>query len=288
MDLSVIDWSDIWIATWETLVMTGVSLFFTILLGLPLGILLFVTAKRQLLEQGLVYTVLSFVVNVLRSVPFLILLIVMIPVTVILIGTSLGVEGAIPPLVVGTAPFFARLVENVLREVDRGVIEACQAMGIRTSRIIFGALLPEALPGLIAAVTVTAITLMSYAAMSGVIGGGGLGDHGGAHVVELGEDVGGAVEVLQHHALAHQIVQIARGGLDPVHIRGADDDGLGQDEARPAGLAGVFARAGVGHAPTGPDRPSCRDSPAPSGTGARWPGRRRSAPAPRTGRRPRR
>lgn len=176
MDLSVIDWSDIWLATWETLVMTGVSLLFTILLGLPLGILLFVTAKRQLLEQGLVYTVLSFVVNVLRSVPFLILLIVMIPVTVILIGTSLGVEGAIPPLVVGTAPFFARLVENVLREVDRGVIEACQAMGIRTHRIIFGALLPEALPGLIAAVTVTAITLMSYAAMSGVIGGGGLGD----------------------------------------------------------------------------------------------------------------
>ena len=176
MDLSVIDWSDIWLATWETLVMTGVSLFFTILLGLPLGILLFVTAKRQLLEQGLVYTVLSFVVNVLRSFPFLILLIVMIPVTVILIGTSLGVEGAIAPLVVGTAPFFARLVENVLREVDRGVIEACQAMGIRTSRIIFGALLPEALPGLIAAVTVTAITLMSYAAMSGVIGGGGLGD----------------------------------------------------------------------------------------------------------------
>ena len=121
MDLSVIDWSDIWIATWETLVMTGVSLFFTILLGLPLGILLFVTAKRQLLEQGFVYMVLSFVVNVLRSVPFLILLIVMIPVTVILIGTSLGVEGAIPPLVVGTAPFFARLVENVLREVDRGL-----------------------------------------------------------------------------------------------------------------------------------------------------------------------
>ena len=90
MDLSVIDWSDIWIATWETLVMTGVSLFFTILLGLPLGILLFVTAKRQLLEQGLVYTVLSFVVNVLRSVPFLILLIVMIPVTPHWIETGRG------------------------------------------------------------------------------------------------------------------------------------------------------------------------------------------------------
>ncbi|WP_415247264.1 methionine ABC transporter permease [Thauera sp.] len=181
IDLSMIEWSsiewgDIALATWETLVMTGVSLFFTVLIGLPLGILLFVTSQGQLLEQRALYRVLSFVANVLRSVPFLILLIVMIPVTVILIGTSLGVEGAIPPLVVATSPFFARLVENVLREVDRGVIEACQAMGIRTHRIIFGALLPEALPGLLAATTVTAITLISYAAMSGVIGGGGLGD----------------------------------------------------------------------------------------------------------------
>ena len=176
MDLSLIDWGDIGFATWETLVMTGVSLLFTVLIGLPLGILLFLTSRHQLLEQRGLYVVLSFLVNVLRSVPFLILLIVMIPITVLLIGTSLGVEGAIPPLVVGTAPFFARLVENVLREIDRGVIEACQAMGIRTGRIILGALLPEALPGLIAATTVTAITLMSYAAMSGVIGGGGLGD----------------------------------------------------------------------------------------------------------------
>jgi D-methionine transport system permease protein len=164
MDFSLIDWGDIWQATWETLAMTGFSLLFTILLGLPLGILLFITGKRQLL------------VNVLRSVPFLILLIVMIPVTVILVGTSLGVQGAIPPLVLGTAPFFARLVENVLREIDRGVVEACQAMGANKRQIIFGALLPEALPGLIAATTVTAIALMSYAAMSGVIGGGGLGD----------------------------------------------------------------------------------------------------------------
>ncbi|ENO90740.1 binding-protein-dependent transporter system inner membrane protein [Thauera linaloolentis 47Lol = DSM 12138] len=176
IDLSMIEWGDIAFATWETLVMTGVSLFFTILFGLPLGILLFVTSNGQLLERRGLYRVLSFIVNVLRSVPFLILLIVMIPVTVILIGTSLGVEGAIPPLVVATAPFFARLVENVLREIDRGIIEACQSMGIRTHRIIFGALLPEALPGLIAATTVTAITLISYAAMSGVIGGGGLGD----------------------------------------------------------------------------------------------------------------
>lgn len=176
IDLSLIEWADIWQATWETLAMTGFSLLFTILIGLPLGILLFVTGRRQMLAQGGVYAILSFVVNVLRSVPFLILLIVMIPITVLLVGTSLGVEGAIPPLVAGTAPFFARLVENVLRDIDRGVIEACQAMGAKNHQIIFGALLPEALPGLIAAATVTAIALMSYAAMSGVIGGGGLGD----------------------------------------------------------------------------------------------------------------
>ncbi|HTN65695.1 MAG TPA: methionine ABC transporter permease [Burkholderiaceae bacterium] len=176
IDLSLIEWADIWQATWETLAMTGFSLLFTVLIGLPLGILLFVTGRRQMLAQGGVYAILSFGVNVLRAVPFLILLIVMIPITVLLVGTSLGVEGAIPPLVVGTAPFFARLVENVLRDIDRGVIEACQAMGAKNHQIIFGALLPEALPGLIAAATVTAIALMSYAAMSGVIGGGGLGD----------------------------------------------------------------------------------------------------------------
>jgi D-methionine transport system permease protein len=176
IDFSVVDWTDVWQATLETLVMTGASLFFTVLIGLPLGILLFITARQQLLAQRGVYVVLSLVINVLRSVPFLILLIVMIPVTLVLVGTSLGVEGSIPPLVIGTAPFFARLVENVLREIDRGVIEACQAMGARTHQIIFGALLPEALPGLFAAITITAITLMSYAAMSGVIGGGGLGD----------------------------------------------------------------------------------------------------------------
>ena len=131
IDLSAIEWADIWQATWETLAMTGFSLLFTILIGLPLGILLFVTGRRQMLAQGGVYAILSFVVNVLRSVPFLILLIVMIPITVLLVGTSLGVEGAIPPLVAGTAPFFARLVENVLRDIDRGVIEACQAMGAK-------------------------------------------------------------------------------------------------------------------------------------------------------------
>ncbi len=174
--LGNVDWYEIWLATLDTLLMLGGSLLFTILLGLPLGVLLFLSGPRQLFENGPLYAALSFVVNVLRSLPFIILLIVMIPFTVLITGTSLGVAGAIPPLVVGAAPFFARLVETALREVDRGIIEATQAMGATTRQIIFSALLPEARPGIIAAITVTAITLVSYTAMAGVVGAGGLGD----------------------------------------------------------------------------------------------------------------
>ena len=171
-----VDWQEIGYASLDTLSMLGGATLFTVLLGLPLGVLLFLTGPRQMFEQRALYAVLSLVVNVLRSVPFVILLILMIPLTVLITGTSLGVAGAIPPLVVGATPFFARLVETALREVDRGIIEATQAMGASTLQIIFRALLPEALPGLIAATTVTAITLVSYTAMSGLIGGGGLGD----------------------------------------------------------------------------------------------------------------
>lgn len=171
-----IDWADIARATWDTLVMMGVSLALTVLFGLPLGVLLFLTGKGRLLANPVANAVLSAVVNLLRSVPFVILLIVMIPVTVILVGTSLGVAGAIPPLVVGSAPFFARLVESALREVDRGVVEATQAMGATTSQTVFRTLLPEAMPGILAAVTVTAVALVSYTAMAGVVGAGGLGD----------------------------------------------------------------------------------------------------------------
>ncbi len=171
-----IDWQEIAQATLDTLLMLGGSLAASVLLGLPLGVLLFLTGRRQLLEQRAVHLTLSFLVNVLRSVPFIILLIVMIPFTVTLVGTSLGVAGAIPPLVIGTAPFFARLVETALREVDRGILEACQAMGATTRQIVTGALLPEALPGIVAGITVTAIALVSYTAMAGVIGAGGLGD----------------------------------------------------------------------------------------------------------------
>lgn len=171
-----VDWYDIWLATLDTLLMLFGSLLFTVLIGLPLGVLLFLTGPRQLLQNRAIYGVLSLVVNVLRSLPFIILLIVMIPLTVLLTGTSLGVAGAIPPLVAGAAPFFARLVETALREVDRGIIEATQAMGASTRQIIWNALLPEARPGIIAVITVTAITLVSYTAMAGVVGAGGLGD----------------------------------------------------------------------------------------------------------------
>ena len=171
-----VDWVEIWQASLDTLSMLGGSLLFTTILGLPLGVLLFLTSPRQMFEQKGFYALLSFIVNVLRSVPFVILLIVMIPLTVLVTGTSLGVAGAIPPLVVGATPFFARLVETALREVDRGIIEATQAMGATTRQIVVNALLPEALPGIVAAITVTAITLVSYTAMSGLIGGGGLGD----------------------------------------------------------------------------------------------------------------
>ena len=176
-------WPEIGEGTLDTLIMTGVSLLFTVLIGLPVGVTLFLTGWTQRSErvgvarlQFAIYSLFSFLVNVLRSVPFLILLILLIPATRAIVGTSLGVQGSIPPLVIAASPFFARLIENLLREVDRGVFEACRSMGATTGQIVFWALLPETLPGVLAAIVVTAVALVGYSAMSGVIGGGGLGD----------------------------------------------------------------------------------------------------------------
>ncbi len=171
-----IDWPEIGRATRDTLLMLGGSMVLTVLFGIPLGVLLYLSGKGRLAANPVLNGVLSLVVNILRSVPFIILLIVMLPVTVLLVGTSLGVAGAIPPLVVGAAPFYARLVETALREIDKGVVEATQAMGGSTFQIVTRALLPEAMPGIIAGATVTAIALVSYTAMAGVVGAGGLGD----------------------------------------------------------------------------------------------------------------
>ncbi len=169
-------WADIGQATLDTLLMLAGSLPLTMAIGLPLGVLLFLTGSPQLRRRPLLYGVTALLVNVLRSVPFIILMIVLIPVTLAMMGTSLGVRGAILPLVVGAAPFYARLVETALREVDRGVIEASQAMGATTAQLVFKVLLPEARPGLIAGATVTTIALIGFTAMGGAIGSGGLGD----------------------------------------------------------------------------------------------------------------
>lgn len=169
-------WSDIGQATLDTLIMLGASLALTILLGIPLGVLLFLTDRGQLADAPWINRIAGALVNILRSVPFVILLIVMIPLTLLVMGTSLGVAGAIPPLVVGAAPFYARLVEQALRDVPRSTIEAVQAMGASRMQIVTKALLPEALSGLVSGATVTAVALVSFTAMAGVVGAGGLGD----------------------------------------------------------------------------------------------------------------
>ncbi|MBP0453407.1 MULTISPECIES: methionine ABC transporter permease [unclassified Kitasatospora] len=164
-----------WPATWETLQMVGVATVGTVLLGLPLGVLLVLTDKGGLLQNRPVNKVLGAVVNVVRSVPFIILMIALISFTRWLVGTSIGWQAATVPLTIGAIPFFARLVETSVREVDRGLVEAVQAMGGSTWTIVRKTLLPEALPALVASVTTTVITLISYSAMAGVVGGGGLG-----------------------------------------------------------------------------------------------------------------
>lgn len=171
-----IDWNEMWQAFGETMYMVGISTLFTAIIGLPLGILVVLTSPGHLLQNRVVYQVLSIIINVFRSIPFIILLIILIPFTQWIVGTSIGVTAAIPPLVVGTAPFFARLVEVSLREVDRGVIEMAQSMGATTWQIITRVLLPESRGGVIAGLTITLVSLVGYSAMSGVIGGGGLGD----------------------------------------------------------------------------------------------------------------
>ncbi|MDN3692165.1 methionine ABC transporter permease MetI [Chryseobacterium tructae] len=164
--------------TWETVYMTFVSGFFGFVLGLPVGILLFLTRKGQLLENTAYYRILSIIVNVFRAIPFIILIVWMIPFTRILAGTSIGVNAALVPLSVGAAPFIARLVENSLIEVPHGLIETARALGASPFQIIRKVLLPEALPSLINNATITLITLVGYSAMGGAVGAGGLGQVG--------------------------------------------------------------------------------------------------------------
>lgn len=164
--------------TWETIVMTFVSGFFGFLIGLPTGILLFLTRKNQILEQKVLNSTLSVVVNVFRSIPFIILIVWMIPFTRAIVGTSIGVSAALVPLSIGAAPFIARLVENSLLGLPSGLIEAARALGATPFQIVYKVLLPEALPSLINAASITLITLVGYSAMGGAVGAGGLGQVG--------------------------------------------------------------------------------------------------------------
>lgn len=167
--------------TLETIIMTFISGLFGFVLGLPTGILLFLTRKGQLLEQLSINRMLSVSVNVFRSIPFIILIVWMIPFTRGLIGTSIGVSAALVPLSIGAAPFIARLVENSLLSLPHGLVEAARALGATPFQIVTKVLLPEALPSLINGAAITLITLVGYSAMGGAVGAGGLGQIGYQH-----------------------------------------------------------------------------------------------------------
>ncbi|MEZ7912158.1 MAG: methionine ABC transporter permease [Propionivibrio sp.] len=162
----------------ETLWMVGVSAALGTLLGLPIGVLLVVTDRQGLLEHLPFNRVLGVIANAVRSTPFIILLVAVIPFTRWVVGTSIGTAAAIVPLTIAAIPFIARLVETALREVDRGLIEALLAMGATPWQVIRTALIPEAMPGIVAGLTITLVSLIGHSAMAGAVGGGGLGDLG--------------------------------------------------------------------------------------------------------------
>lgn len=163
-------------AVWETLYSLGLQVLFSYVIGLPLGVLL-VTGEKSGIRPlpGWVMKVMNTVINLLRSVPFLILMIIVFPLSKIIVGTKIGTIATIPPMVIAAFPLVARMVESSLREVDRGIIEASESMGASTWQIIIKVLLPEALPSLISGGTITLTTILGYGAMAGIIGGGGLG-----------------------------------------------------------------------------------------------------------------
>ncbi|MED3994774.1 ABC transporter permease [Peribacillus frigoritolerans] len=163
-------------ALWETLYMVSISLFFGSIIGIFLGILLVVTRKGHIYENRFIFSIVNPIVNIFRSIPFIILLVAIIPFTRLMVGTSIGTTAAIVPLVLHIGPYISRLVENSLLEVDEGIIEAAKAMGATPIQIIFRFLMPEAFESLILSITTATIGLVGATAMAGAIGGGGLGD----------------------------------------------------------------------------------------------------------------
>jgi len=171
-----LDWDMVWEATGSTVYMTAIAGVSTFVLGLIIGLLLFATNEELLFKNRAFYSILSLIVNVFRSIPFIILLILLIPFTKAVVGSFLGPTAALPALILGAAPFYGRMVELALREVDKGVIEAAESMGATKFQIIYKVLIPEALPAIVSGITVTLVSLVGYTAMAGVVGGGGLGD----------------------------------------------------------------------------------------------------------------
>lgn len=162
--------------TWETLYMVGFSLVISVIFGLPLGVFTAITRDNHIIENKSVNYILNIIINIGRSIPFIILMVAIIPMTRLIVGSSIGTTAAIVPLAVAAIPFVGRIVDNALLEVGPGVIEAARSMGATPLQIIFKVLLPESLPSLILGITLTAINLIAYSAMAGAIGGGGLGD----------------------------------------------------------------------------------------------------------------
>ena len=175
-DFSRVNWDKVQDKTIETLIMTFESLIAVFVVGLFLGLLLYLTSNSKSAFGRGFYAVVTAIVHIFRAIPFIILIVLLIPFTKFLIGTIIGVQAAIPALIISAAPFYARLVEIGLREVDKGVIEAARAMGAKNSTIILKVLIPESLPAIISGLTVTAIALVGSTAMAGVIGAGGLGN----------------------------------------------------------------------------------------------------------------
>lgn len=171
-----VTWDMMWLVTQQTLYMTFASMVIVSILGLGLGVLLFLTSPGQILASAWVYRPLAIVINILRAIPFIILIIQLVDFSSWLMGSMLGPSAVLPALIIGATPFYARMVQIAFQEVDRGVLEAAQAMGCDLRHIIFKILIPEAAPALVAGVTVTTILMVGYTAMAGFIGGGGLGD----------------------------------------------------------------------------------------------------------------
>ena len=160
---------------YETLLMTAASSFFSYVIGIPLGVILVVSDTSGIKPMPVLNGVLGSVINLIRSVPFMILLIMVIPLTRLMVGTSIGPVAVIPPLVIAAAPYIARMVESSLKEVDAGVIEAAKSMGASNMQIIFKVLLPESRPSLLVGAAISVTTILGYSAMAGFTGGGGLG-----------------------------------------------------------------------------------------------------------------